>query len=102
MARKQKRAGNYASPLEPSHRLKGEVDAEFTPDRARNEGSVRSKKSGRMPQCRTGNAVAVVVAVVGPVREVEGLGYQLDVVPFAESEVLGQFGVKLEERLSTK
>ncbi len=46
-----KRKGLAMTPaLKQVLKLEGEVDAEFTPDGARDEGSVGSKESGRVTQ----------------------------------------------------
>jgi len=64
------------------------VDAEFTPNGARDEGSVGSEEPSRVTQRGTGNVVAEVVSVVGSVGELEGLRDQLNIDALAEFEVL--------------
>jgi hypothetical protein len=48
---KTERAGNGSQPSFPQYNLEGKVNAEFTPDRARNEGGIRSEKASRVTQC---------------------------------------------------
>ena len=46
------RAGENASPFDPLwDTSEGEVDAEFTPDGARDEGGSGSNESGGMAEC---------------------------------------------------
>jgi hypothetical protein len=78
------------------------VDAEFTPNGARDEGSVGSEEPSRVTQRGTRNVVAEVVSVVGSVGEVEGLRDQLNIDALAEFEVLGELGIQFEERLSAQ
>jgi hypothetical protein len=44
------RAGNGSQPFSLQYNLEREVDAEFTPDRAWNEGGVGSEKASRVTQ----------------------------------------------------
>lgn len=56
-----------------------------------------------MPERRSaGDAVAVVIAIVGAIRQVEGLGDELKIYVLANSEVLGEADIQLEEGVAAQ
>lgn len=82
--------------------LEGEADAELTPERVRNDGAGRVDEALGMAEVRRiGNASgaidAKVVAVVGPIGQVERLREQLQVHAIAELDILCEAHVEFEE-----
>jgi hypothetical protein len=71
-------------------KLEREMNSKFTPDRARDEGGIRSEESGRVAERgRAADIGSEIVPIICSVGQVECLRYQLNIYAFAESEVLG-------------
>lgn len=95
--------GCQPNPCCCAKQLEGKAEPEFAAQRARNGGAGRVDEASRMPERRrAGDTVAVVIAIVGAIGEVKGLGDELKIDVFADFEVLGQAQIELEERIAAK
>src|SRR5215469_6823992 len=83
-------------------RLEREVHSHLAPDRTRDERGVRSDKANGMTEFAAGNIVPKIVSVIRPIREIEGLGNNLEPCPLADLEVLGQLGIEFEDSVAAK
>src|SRR5207248_5421715 len=76
--------------------------AELAPEGARRERAGRIDEPLRMAErSRIGDAQGVVVAIIGPVSQIERLRDQFQLHTLAKFEGLGQAQIKLEERVAT-
>ena len=96
------RAGGR-QPSETKHNLEREAHAEFTPKRARSECRRRVDEALRMSEgSGIGDAQGVVVAIIGPVSQVERLRDQFQLHALAKLERLGHSQIELEEWITAQ
>ena len=102
--RQRKKGGlGRASPWLWWLKSEGQAEAKLAPEGARSRGAGGVDEADRMAEgVRASDAVAVIVAIVGPVGEVKGLRDELQVDVLAELEVFRQAEIKLEERIAAK
>src|SRR3954465_3605754 len=75
--------------------LERKVNAQFTPDGARDEGGGGRYVSDGLAKGRgVGNGASEIVSVVCPIGQVEGLRDQLNVHLFPNFDVLGEFDIQ--------